>query len=1146
MLKRLKSVSMMLFLMGASTGAAYAVANPGVADVKITQQSGACTGIVKDATGEGVIGASVVVKGTTNGTITGLDGDFSLSNVKEGDVIVISFVGYTTQEVKWTGASLNILLKDDTQLLGEVVVTALGMKREQKALGYAVTEVKGDELRTANTISPVAALQGKVAGVEIAQSDGGMFGSTKIQIRGASTLSGNNQPIYVVDGIILDNAISNGEAAGNSGDMGIIKDYGNELKNLNPDDFETISVLKGAAATALYGSRGLNGAVVITTKSGKSGKGLGINISQTFGVDYVYKQPDLQNEYGDGAPAGWVDYGTKDAQGNYYKFDPMHQFYMDSNGQRSLLPSGNWGGYAWGPRFDGSPIMGYDGEMTTYNPVKNNYKDAYNLGFNSNTNVSIQGGNEKTTFYTSLSYKYADGTLPNNSFQRLAGLFKASHKLGKKVMLEASMSFANSMPKNSQPALGQFFSSYIYSFDDGFGRSYDTKYYRNKYKGEHGGLAQTSYNDKYGKNPVRQFWFNLYEFDYTQKETSVRPTVNVNVDIFDWLKFKAEGNFNYYYKRAETKELGSGYANDGGKYAMTQYTKEQTNLNATFTGNKQFGNLEVHGFLRGEYYNNIVQETNVYTNGGLVVPGQYYIGNSKNQAGFSGVIKDTKRMMSVAFQVGASWKSQLYLDVTGRNDWSSALVYTNQTGNYSYFYPSVSGSWLISETFRDKLPEWISLAKVRASWAQVGNDTSPYAINQGYTLSSWQFSNNYTYGLSLPNKAMELNLKPERKNAWEVGLDWRFIDNRINLDVTYYKENIKDQIMDIAVPSVSGVSQQRINAGNIQNSGIEVALNTVPFRNKDWEWTLDFTYTKNSGKIISLHPNVANYITLTNGGGDYANIKAVAKVGAEYGLLVSNQTAKIDPATGKEILAYSGDATRYAYAQRDGEEKEIGSVVPDFLGSVSTGLTWKNLSLRVALDMRFGGYIAAYGSRYGDAIGTTKNSLKYRDAEHGGVTWTSKFDGITYSDGVVPNGIFPEGTKIGQADGTTYVVPTGGQTFEELYNKGLIEPTHASAWTMQRNSWGRGVINDSWFKKLNYIALREVSLFYRLPASVATKIGAKALSVGLTGRNLGYLLNSMPNHENPESVRGTATTEFRAASFSAFTASYMLNINASF
>ena len=337
MLKRLKTVSMMLFLMGASTGAAYAVSSMGADDVKITQQSGTATGTVVDAMGP-VIGASVVVKGTTNGTITDFDGNFSIPNVKKGDILEISFVGYKTLEIAWNGSPLNVTMEEDSQQLAEVVVTALGLKREQKALGYAVTEVKGDDLKAANTISPVAALQGKVAGVEIAQSDGGIFGATKIQIRGASTMGANNQPIYVVDGVILDNEISGNDDLNWGANS---SDYGNELKNLNPDDFESVSVLKGAAATALYGSRGLNGAVVITTKSGKKGQGLGISFSQTLGIDHAYKTPDIQTLYGDGPYTGRYD---ADGDGNPWE---ATQFQVNSAGQHTLI--GTWG-TGFGPK----------------------------------------------------------------------------------------------------------------------------------------------------------------------------------------------------------------------------------------------------------------------------------------------------------------------------------------------------------------------------------------------------------------------------------------------------------------------------------------------------------------------------------------------------------------------------------------------------------------------------------------------------------------------------------------------------------------------------------------------------------------------------------------------------------------------------
>ena len=1141
MLKRLKTVSMMLFLMGTTTGAAFANSTAGADDVKITQQSETATGTIVDAMGP-VIGASVVVKGTTNGVITDFDGNFSIPNVKKGDILQISFVGYTTQEVTWAGSPLNITLVEDTQTLDEVVVTALGMKRSTKALGYAVTEMKGDELSTA-VVNPVNALQGKVAGVEISQSDGGMFGSTKIQIRGASTLGANNQPIYVVDGVILDNSVKKGSADWDGTSYG---DYGNELKNLNPDDFETVSVLKGAAATALYGSRGLNGAVVITTKSGKKGQGLGINVSQTFGVDHVYAQPDLQYEYGQGQYAGNVSYGETDANGNYYIFDNLHQFKLNGNGQHTLIGQN---GRHWGPKFDGSPIEYFDGKTRAYSPVKNNFKDAYDLGFNTNTNVSVQGGNEKTTFYTSLSYKYMSGTLPNNSFERLSMLAKATHMITDKIEIEAGISFANSNPKNAQPSIGEYF---VDTNNGPFGHMYDTNHWRHLYKAAHGGLASSDHGDEYGRLPGRGLWWSIYENDYSQKETTVRPNIILRWDLTDWLKFTAEGNYNYYYRRYENKQPNSGYAKStGGYYGMGQYQKEQTNLNASFSWNKTFGDWTTTGFVRGEYYNNMEQAMSGNTNGGLVVPDQYFLNNSKNAASYSGAISGEKRMLSVAFQAGVSWKDQVFLDVTGRNDWSSSLVYGDKHGNYSYFYPSVSASWLIHETLRGKLPEWISFMKIRGSWAQVGNDTDSYSINSAYSMMSGSAANGNFYTLTLPNTAYSQNLKPERKNAWEFGLDWRFLQNRIGIDFTYYKENTKDQIMTIAVPSVSGISTQLINAGNIQNSGIELAINTTPIETKDWTWDLNFTYTKNEGKIISLHENVTSYIKLIDDAyTNYGNfrIAPVAKVGEAFGALMSDSAPLKDEKTGLPVLStygWSANGMRAAMYTRSGKEEIVGSMQPDFLGSVNTSLRYKNWTLRASMDMRFGGYVASYGSRYGTTYGLTKTSLKWRDAEHGGMTFKSIWDGKTYEDGMIPEGIFTEGTVLATPSGN-YTVAAGGETYQQLYDKGLVDPQHGSTWTYWQNSWGNGVLNDDWFTELNYIALRELSISYRMPQNICDKIKARNINLTLSGRNLGYLVNSMPNNENPESVRGTVATEFRVRSFNCLTANYTFTINVGF
>ena len=1149
MMRIYKSVSLLLLATALSSfGTVIAWNGPTAEGTTVSQQKKKVTGVVEDSFGP-IAGAAVIIKGTTTGVITDMNGNFSI-DVSNGETIEISFLGYITQEINYTGQShLNVMLAEDAQALDEVVVTALGMKRSEKSLGYAMKELKGDELNS-NLINPVAALQGKVAGLEISGSDGGAFGSTKIQIRGASTLGKNNQPIYVVDGVILSNAIKEGDPDWS----GQANDYGNELKNLNPDDFETVSVLKGAAATALYGSRGLNGAVVITTKSGKAGQGLGINFSQSVGFDKVTSTPDLQNEFGTSYLPGYVNYGEKDPNGNYYTFDTYGQFNYNAEGRESLIgPSGY--SYGFGPAFDGREIQYYDGTYRSYSPVKNNFRKAYDTGFNSNTNIAISGGNEKTTFYTSLGYRYATGTTPNNEFQRFSFLGKASHKITDRVRLDISMSFANSMPKNPLVNVGEQF------VNGNWGRMYDPSYSKKKYKGMHGGMASTSYGDEYGNMPGMSTWWRIYENSYEQKETSVRPVVKLEIDLLDWLKFNTEGSYNYYYTRYEGKELGAGYANEPndafkGLYEMRLHSKEQTNLNVNFIANKTFGDWTVNGFLRGEYYENFYQQQEMKTKEGLVVPGQYFIANSRQTPEYTAKIKDTKKMLSIAFQAGVSWKDQVFIDVTGRNDWSSALVYSDGHGTHSYFYPSVNGSWLLTNTFRDQLPEWISFAKIRGSWAQVGNDTNPYDINTAYILTTSTLNGSNYYGLEVPTKTNSTNLKPERKNAWEVGLDWRFVDNRFGIDFTYYKENTKDQIMEIAVPYQSGISKQLINAGNIQNKGIELAATVVPVRTKNLEWDLNFTYTKNDNKIISLHENVADYIVL-NGDAAYGNyrIASVAKVGSSYGTLMSDSKVKIDEESGLPVLGWH-ESTRTSYLSRDMSNiSEIGSIVPDFLGSVSTNLKYKNWSLYVGLDMRFGGYIASYNSRYGTAYGFTKNSLNGAPG-HGGITWTSKFDGKTYHDGIIPEGIILAGTNIAQADGSNYTVGKGGtssagESYKELIDKGVIEPTHAGGWHYRTLQWtnaayDRGVVTEDWVKELDYIALRDISISYRVPSSFCKKLKAKNMNLTLAGHNLGYLLNTMPSGENPESVSGTSSAEFRVRSYQGVTSSFTFTLNVGF
>lgn len=1113
--------------------------------VQLSAQNVTVKGTVIDSNGEPVIGATVVQKGTSNGAVSDVNGEFNLQAPK-GCTLTISSIGFVEQTIAVSGVNNNftITMKEDAKNIDEVVVTALGMKREAKALGYAMTELKGEDL-DANLINPVQALQGKVAGVDISSSDGGMFGASKILIRGASTLNKNNQPIYVIDGVILDNDVVDNDADWATGGQ----NYGTELKNLNPDDFETVSVLKGAAATALYGSRGLNGAVVITTKSGKGKKGIGVDFTQTFGFDKVTGQPDLQNEY---AESFFYCSSPNDA------FNVNDLYWNNSEGYPSYKVLSNYGevGSAHGPSFDylrqnakDGKVEYYDGLLHTPKAYKNNFKDAYDTGFSTNTNIAVSGGNDRTTFYTSLSYRYNNGTLPNNDFRRMSFLAKASHKITKDVELEASMTYALSRPRNAQPNIGENF------INGTWDRMYDAKTFRNKYKGDHGGLAQTTYGDEWGYMPGRSLWWSIWENENYQKETVFRPDLKLTVNFLPWLKWITEANYNYYFVQSESKLPGNGYYNKGGYYGTAESRKEQINVNTNIMVDKQINDdWRVNGFVRYELYNSYSHGMSANTKGDFIVPNQYFLANGVEGYSASASVYNTKTIQSVAAQAGVSWRDQVFVDVTGRNDWSSSLVYADGHGTYSYFYPSVNGSWIITNTFRNELPKWLSFWKIRASYAQVGNDTSPYSINTAYGLESYKNGNNNFFATTISNTVYSQNLKPERKKSWEIGTDVRFLDNRIALDFTYYKENTTDQIMTISIPEYSGYSSALINAGNIQNSGIEIALNTTPVLTKDWQWDLNFTYTKNNSKIKELSDLAGDYISL-NGYTNYGNFRvgSIAKVGGTYGELWSDSSPLVDETSGKHVLLmdYYNAGYLTPREQRSGVVEKVGNSVPDFLGSINTTLRYKNWTLSASFDMRFGGKVASYGSRYGTAYGYTKTSLDGRGLNNGGVQFTSGFGtGATYDDGFIPDGIVLKGTEIKQPNGSIYTVGTGqyesGETYAELVAAGHAEPAHAGGWHYFQNDWSFGVINKSWFKTLNYIAFRDLSLAYQFPGSLASKIGARRLSLVAQAHNLGYLLNSMPNHENPEAVAGTNAAEFRVRQFAGITTSFTFTIKATF
>ena len=1105
------------------------------------------TGKVTEESGLSLPGVSIFVKGTTIGTVSNIDGDFTISLTDANTVLVFSFVGMLTQEITIGNQSvINVVMQTDAKQMDEVVVTALGIKRETKKLGYAVTEVAGEELASTNTINPVLALQGKVAGVSIGNSDGGMFGNSKIQIRGVSVLnSNNNQPIFVIDGVILENSISNASADW-AGDPG---DFGNQLKNLNPDDYESVSVLKGAAATALYGSRGINGAIIIKTKDGAGSKGLGVSVKQSIGIDYVYNQPDIQYEYGTGALAGYTDYGEKDENGQYYRFS-TNQFYTNADGVPTQV-NHSWAGFGFGPKYDGREMAGYNGEMTTYSPAKDNLLDVYDLGVNSNTSVALKGGNEKGNFYLSNSYSYRTGTLPSNSFERNSLLFSGSYNLSEWLTANASISFTNSNAKNPNSDVSQRFISGDWE------NWYDTDKYKDRkyWQAEHGGIPSNSYGDQYSNIPGHGVWFNYNMNKQESKEQITRPIVRLTADITNWLSITAEGNMNYYSRKLEKKSLGQGFANEGGEYLLRHEIDESKtgklvvnidkNINEDISSSLLFG---------GEIWKHEKSYTQVRTDGGLIVPGRFYLENSKKTFVSEGKIEGTKQINSLYFLASFGYKEQVFLDVTGRNDWSSSLVYTDGSGNYSFFYPSVSASWLFGETL--DLPAWMTFGKVRMSWAQVGNDTSPYSINKGYSLDKYELSNgNFIYNNGVSNILVDKSIKPELKDSFEIGADVRFFSNRLGIDVAYYDETIQKQIGEIPLPKESGYENFLTNIGTLTNSGIELSIKGTPIRTRDFNWTATFNYWKNKTKIKDLHEDYGAYKRL-GGDVDYGNyrIGSVAFEGGEYGVLMSDSKPKTwqssdanDSRNGMKIFQWS-DTNRGVYYKRSGEVEKVGKISPDFEGSLDNTFTYKSLTLSVLIDVRYGGHIASYSNRYGTAYGWLKTSLKGRSPEHGGVEWMSKYndtDGQSFGDGIIPEGVFDVGQIVTTPDGSS--VDVGGMTYQEAYDNGYVEPTHASYYHYFTNSWGQGVVNDNWFNEVKYIALRNISVGYNFPKFWAQKIGAQNIYASLNARNLGYLYNSLPNNLNPESFRGTSSSEtYRERGFSPYTATYTMTIAVDF
>lgn len=999
-------------------------------------------------------------------------------------------------------------VKKDTTVknkqIEEVVVTALGIKRDQRKLGYAITKVENKDITQAGVVNPMEALQGKLPGVEITAGSGGPQSSARIQIRGNTSLGGNNQPLIVVDGVIIDNSVTGADSWGSG------YDFGNEMKNLNTDVFESVTVLRGAAASALYGSRAANGVIVITTKKGKSRNGLGIKINSSLTTQHVYSGPKLQNEFGAGVTP---------------------TFSTDANGNRFIDPNRYY--YSYGPKFDGQPVRDIDGRTILWNSQPNNYKDIYQVGLDRKNAFELSGGSDKSTFLLSYTNQEVEGILPRNKFTKNAYFLRATYDFSKYLQVDASINYNRSFGRNPVPQGGG--ESPLFSYVYGIPRSFDAVYWRNNYLDPVNGGVKKETADPYD---MAYKYFNIFQNTRTQTENNYIGRLELKSQLTDWLNLMVSGNFNNYSFINESKIMGENPGFTGGGYSILDGTKEQYNLKFLLSGNfKLTDNLTLNASIGGEDFRSRYTAHRQWTNGGLNTPGVFQIQNSIDPIGSETSYTDgnqsPKRIQGIYAFANFAWKNQLFIDITGRNDWSSTLAYPNGSGSLSYFYPSFVGNWSFSNSF--KLPKWISFGSLRASLAWVGRDTSPYNTSSGLYYRRDPSAYNTPNGSRIPltgfnsNSLANRNLKNELSRSIEFGLNMAFFNNRLDFDVSFYRTNTTNQLLTLSLPPESGVSQQQINAGNLQNQGIEVIVNAIPVKSSNFTWNTTFTFSQNRDKILELYPGVTEYVLNWGMGTD---VKSIAIPGQQYGLiqtkyayaryqaLDANGNKIDDPRNGMKVLKSDGSYLRSDSYQNQGYTT-VGKLTPDFLTSFRNTFKYKNLSLSVLIDARVGGDLLSATYNYGVQFGNLPSTLQYRDEERGGIKYIDANGNTQF--GVIPEGVFGQNTTIKDKQGITRDV--SGMTYQEVYNNGWINPVRTVAYYNNLSSWGGGIREQAIFEN-TWVALRELRLTYSFKTDLIKPIGLNSLNASLIGRNLFYIYNKLPDGINPEGKYSNSAGSF--------------------
>ena len=1027
----------------------------------VEQQTTAVTGVVSDATGP-VIGASVIEKGnTTNGTITDLDGKFTL-NVRPGATLVISYIGYKTVEIAASKKPLKIVMSEDSKVLKEVVVTALGIKRERKALGYGVDEVKGEALTKAKETNVINSMAGRVPGLVVSQTAGGPSGSTRVILRGSTEMTGNNQPLYVIDGVPLDN--TNYGSAGTSGGF----DLGDGISSINPDDIENMSVLKGPAASALYGSRASHGVVLITTKKA--------NGKEKFSVEYN----------------GTLTFDTQLA-----KWNDIQQVYgMGSNGTYSIDAISNTN-KSWGPKADGSNMLKYfDGVERPYLIIPDNTSAFFRTGLTA-TNTAIISANSG---HTGVRFTYTDmrnkDIVPQSNMSRDIFNLRTNTSLGK-VDVDFSANYTREVVKN-RPALGDSKSNIGKNLMT-LATTYNQEWLKT-YQDENGEYSNWNGMDPYNVNP---YW-DVYKNSNNSKKDQFRFNGKAIWNINKHLKLQGTigAELNYFIFEDFKAPTTPGY--EAGYLQNSNFRNRMYNFELLALYNNTWGDFDFNATLGGNIYK-VNNQTTITTAQDMqirdVVALMSFNETSLEQNSYR------KQINSLYGAVNVGWKHLVYLDATLRGDQSSTLP----IGNNVYIYPSFSGSFVFSELLKSNLMPY---GKFRLSWAQVGSDTDPYQLGLVYTKSKFTYPG-YTIGYinnsTMPNK----NLKPTKTNSFELGLEMKFLNNRIGLDFTYYTQNSKNQIMGMASSWTTGYNYRLINAGEIENKGIEIALNTRPVQLKDFSWDLNLNFSKNSNKVKKLVDDM-DMFELEKAA--WLDVQVAAKVGENFGSIVGpdfkrneNGDILIDPQTG--------------LPQYDKSNHVLGNASWDWTGGVGTTLTYKNLSLSALFDIKVGADLYSMSARASYESGKSKETLAGREEWYRSEEQRQAAGIAKGSPDWTPTGGFIAPGVIDNGDGT--------------YRPNDIYINPEDYWmSVCRNAPSMFIYDNS------YIKCREITLSYRVPQSWLKNV-VKGLTVSFVARNPFIVWKNIPNIDPDSNYNNTTGMGLEYGSLPS-RRSYGFNVNLKF